>query len=72
LVRAETNVSPWKTLSKDLKEANERTKWKDRVPYAYWRGNPNVAASRRQLMWCNVSDKYDWNARLYKQASYIV
>ncbi|KAB5569178.1 hypothetical protein DKX38_002971 [Salix brachista] len=45
--------------------------WKDRVPYAYWRGNPNVAASRRQLMWCNVFDKYDWNARLYRQASYI-
>ncbi|KAG5251552.1 KDEL motif-containing protein [Salix suchowensis] len=48
-------------------EANKRTRWKDRVPYAYWRGNPNVAASRRQLMWCNVSDKYDWNARLYRQ-----
>ncbi|KAJ6334878.1 hypothetical protein OIU76_007762 [Salix suchowensis] len=64
---AETNVRPWKILSRDLQEANKRTRWKDRVPYAYWRGNPNVAASRRQLMWCNVSDKYDWNARLYRQ-----
>lgn len=64
---AETNIRPWTNLLKDIKEGNKRSKWKDRVPHAYWRGNPHVAPTRRDLMRCNVSDKDDWNARLYVQ-----
>jgi protein glucosyltransferase len=38
-----------------------------REPYAYWKGNPAVAETRQDLMKCNVSEKEDWNARLYAQ-----
>lgn len=43
------------------------TQWNDRVAYAYWRGNPNVAPTRRDLLRCNVSAQEDWNTRLYVQ-----
>ncbi|XP_043715529.1 O-glucosyltransferase rumi homolog [Telopea speciosissima] len=64
---AEVNVRPWEYLLKKLKEGNGRTKWIDREPYAYWKGNPDVASTRQDLMKCNASDKKDWNARLYRQ-----
>lgn len=40
-----------------------------REPYAYWKGNPEVAETRKDLLKCNVSDTQDWNARLYAQVS---
>ncbi|RWR91870.1 O-glucosyltransferase rumi-like protein [Cinnamomum micranthum f. kanehirae] len=64
---AEINISPWHLLLKNIKEGNERIKWMDREPYAYWKGNPSVAAPRRDLLKCNVSETQDWNARLYVQ-----
>lgn len=64
---AEVNIKPWETLSKDLKEGNKKVKWMDREPYAYWKGNPAVAVTRQELLNCNVSDKQDWNARVYIQ-----
>ncbi|XP_044492103.1 O-glucosyltransferase rumi homolog isoform X3 [Mangifera indica] len=64
---AETNIRPWSNVLKDIEEGNNKSKWKDREPFAYWRGNPNVSPIRKDLMTCNVSDKYDWNARLYVQ-----
>ncbi|XP_062086945.1 uncharacterized protein LOC133793660 [Humulus lupulus] len=64
----ECNIKPWKNVLADIKEGNKRTKWKDRVPYAYWRGNPYVAPTRRDLLKCNVSEKNDWNTRLYIQS----
>ncbi|KAL8519336.1 hypothetical protein ACS0TY_010321 [Phlomoides rotata] len=63
----EINIKPWEALSKDLKEGNKRTQWTEREPYAYWKGNPAVAATRMDLLKCNVSDKQDWNARVYAQ-----
>ncbi|KAK6121699.1 hypothetical protein DH2020_044567 [Rehmannia glutinosa] len=63
----EINIKPWEALSKDLKEGNTRSKWTDRDPHAYWKGNPTVAATRMDLLKCNVSDKQDWNARVYAQ-----
>ncbi|XP_061999335.1 uncharacterized protein LOC133716675 [Rosa rugosa] len=66
-IRAETNIKPWKNLLPSIKEGNKRTKWKDRVPYAYWKGNPNVAPTRKDLLKCNVSDQNDWNTLLYIQ-----
>lgn len=50
-----------------IEEGNKMTQWKDRVAYAYWRGNPNVAPTRRDLLRCNVSAQEDWNTRLYIQ-----
>ncbi|KAM4105153.1 hypothetical protein ACJW30_06G211200 [Castanea mollissima] len=64
---AEINIKPWKSLLEDIKQGNSRTKWKDRVPYAYWKGNPSVAPTRNDLLKCNVSNKDDWNTRLYIQ-----
>lgn len=64
---AEVNIKPWETLLKDLKEGNARMKWVERQPYAYWKGNPVVAETRQDLLKCNVSEKQDWNARLYAQ-----
>ncbi|KAJ1381307.1 Lipopolysaccharide-modifying protein, partial [Sesbania bispinosa] len=64
---AETNIKPWRDVLKDIKEGKKRTRWKDRVPYAYWKGNPLVASTRKNLMKCNVTSKNDWNTRLYVQ-----
>ncbi|KAH7550287.1 hypothetical protein JRO89_XS13G0165500 [Xanthoceras sorbifolium] len=64
---AEINIKPWESLLKEIKEGNNKTKWMDREPYAYWKGNPFVAETRQDLLKCNVSDKQDWNARLYVQ-----
>ncbi|GKA51850.1 O-glucosyltransferase Rumi [Tanacetum coccineum] len=63
----ETNIRPWERLSHDIILANEKSKWKDREPYAYWKGNPIVAKKRMELLECNVSKEYDWNARIYAQ-----
>ncbi|KAJ7007642.1 uncharacterized protein [Populus alba] len=64
---AETNIKPWKIMLEGMVGGNKRIKWQDREPYAYWRGNPHVSPNREDLMKCNVSDKYDWLARLYEQ-----
>ncbi|CAN1237097.1 Protein O-glucosyltransferase 2, partial [Linum grandiflorum] len=36
-------------------------------PPLFRRGNPTVAQTRQDLLKCNVTDKYDWNTRLYTQ-----
>ncbi|XVE77111.1 hypothetical protein DITRI_Ditri13aG0035800 [Diplodiscus trichospermus] len=64
---AETNIRPWRSLLKEIKNGNQRTEWKNRVPYAYWRGNPSVAPTRRDLMKCNATDNNNWNTLLYIQ-----
>lgn len=63
-------MKPWEFLSKDLKEGNTRMKFADREPYAFWKGNPFVAPHRLDLLKCNVTDKEDWNARLYIQVKH--
>lgn len=68
LCRPEINIEPWEHLLKELEEGNKRSKWLDREPYAYWKGNPAVAATRQDLFKCNVSEEQDWNARVYAQA----
>ncbi|GFP93008.1 hypothetical protein PHJA_001445100 [Phtheirospermum japonicum] len=64
---AEINIKPWRSVLREIKEGNEKTKWEDRAPYAYWKGNPNVCPWRADLMKCNVTAHNDWNARLYVQ-----
>lgn len=65
--RAEVNIKPWAKSVVAIEEGNKMTQWKDRVAYAYWRGNPHVAPTRRELLRCNVSAQEDWNTRLYIQ-----
>ncbi|KAK4578304.1 hypothetical protein RGQ29_028429 [Quercus rubra] len=63
----EVDIKPWGTTLEALKEGNKKIKWKDRKPYAFWKGNPYVSKKRVELMKCNVSNKNDWNVRLYIQ-----
>lgn len=65
--RPEPNIRPWRNMLRDIKEGNEKRKWKDREPYAYWSGNPDVAPWRGELMTCNLTDGDDWNTRLFVQ-----
>ncbi|KAL1549876.1 protein O-glucosyltransferase 1-like isoform X1 [Salvia divinorum] len=64
---AETNIKPWRSVLKDIKEGNKKIKWEDREPYAYWKGNPDVCPWRADLMKCNATPQTDWNTRLYVQ-----
>ncbi|KAJ9188352.1 hypothetical protein P3X46_003716 [Hevea brasiliensis] len=63
----EVNIRPWESMLARLIEGSKKRKWKGRVPYAYWKGNPAVSRNRVDLMKCNLSDKHEWNARLYAQ-----
>lgn len=40
---------------KEMKESNEKLKWEEREPFAYWKGNPNVSYSRERLLKCNLT-----------------
>jgi len=64
---AELNIKPWEALQSDIKQENKNVKWMDREPYAHWKGNPEVAQIRKELVECNVSESHDWNARIYGQ-----
>ncbi|EPS69952.1 hypothetical protein M569_04809 [Genlisea aurea] len=61
----EVNIKPWKKILEEIREENMKTKWEEREPYAFWRGNPDVGAVRRELMACAPTPERDWNARLY-------
>ena len=63
--RPELKIKPWKTFKKDLEEGNQRVKWIDRIPYAYWKGNPGVGLERNELLKCNLTDRHDWRALIY-------
>lgn len=60
-------MRPWEPVLADLLEGNKRMEWENREPFAYWKGNPEVADTRKDLLKCNVSEEQDWNARLYAQ-----
>lgn len=70
-VRAELNIRPWETTLNNIQEGNKLVKWKDRVPYAFWKGNPEVSKIRKELIKCNTSDQHDWNARIYNVVSIL-
>ncbi|CAL5340050.1 unnamed protein product [Camellia sinensis] len=61
----EIHIKPWEALRKDLEEGNKRVKWIDRIPYAYWKGNPGVGLVRNELLKCNLTDRHDWGALIY-------
>jgi len=45
-------------------------KWKDRTPYAFWKGNLAMADIRRELGKCNPTKEHDWNARIHNIVIY--
>ncbi|CAL5397852.1 unnamed protein product [Camellia sinensis] len=61
----EIHIKPWEALRKDLEEGNKRVKWIDRIPYAYWKGNPGVGLVRNELLKCNLTDRHDWGVLIY-------
>ncbi|KAF9605633.1 hypothetical protein IFM89_017976 [Coptis chinensis] len=63
----EINIKPWEFLLEELKEGNDKVKWTEREPYAYWKENPGVLKTRQDLLKCKTTDKVDWNACLYAQ-----
>ncbi|WRX29208.1 Glycosyl transferase CAP10 domain - like 9 [Theobroma cacao] len=64
---AEVNIMPCEHMLSAIKNGNKRIKWEDRIPYAYWKGNPYNSLERKDLRKCNFSNKYEWNVRLYIQ-----
>ena len=70
MYRPEISIKPWVELEKELSEGNKMRKWEDREPYAYWKGNPEVAETRKDLLKCNVSDTHEWNAHVYRQVHF--
>lgn len=61
----EIGTPTWETLVKEIVNDSKKLKWEDRNPTAYWKGNPQVANVRRNLMKCK--DKPNWKGRLYVQ-----
>ncbi|XP_043715530.1 O-glucosyltransferase rumi homolog [Telopea speciosissima] len=61
----ELNIKPWEIMLKEFREANERKKWIQKEPYAFWKGNPFTSRSRKNLMKCNSKDQQDWKVRAY-------
>ncbi|TVU12562.1 hypothetical protein EJB05_46213, partial [Eragrostis curvula] len=63
----EVNIGPWTRMLEEVRRENERVRWPERQPYAFWKGAPSRYPIRHQLMTCNVSDDHEWNARLFGQ-----
>ena len=64
--RPETNIKPWNREFKSIKMGARATRWADRVPTAYWKGNPDVASPLRvALLGCN--DTAAWRAEIMRQ-----
>ncbi|CAL4895686.1 unnamed protein product [Urochloa decumbens] len=62
----ETNIEPWDCEFKSIKQGANATRWVDRVPTAYWKGNPDVASPLREaLLGCN--DTALWRAEIMRQ-----
>ncbi|TKY63895.1 O-glucosyltransferase rumi-like [Spatholobus suberectus] len=61
----EVNIRPWEATLHNILKGSKMVKWKDRIPYAFWKGNPAVANIRRELGKCNPTKQHDWNARIY-------
>jgi hypothetical protein len=67
LGRAEVNIRPWETTLNNIQEGNKNVKWKDRIAYAFWKGNPTVSYIRKELVKCNASEEH--NVRIYDVVS---
>ncbi|KAK3029220.1 hypothetical protein RJ639_039300 [Escallonia herrerae] len=61
----EIHIKPWEPLRRELEKGNKKTKWMKRESYAYWKGNPDVSATRGDLLKCNRKDKQDWGTQAY-------
>lgn len=59
LVRPEINIGPWQEEFPDIKQGSQAVSWVNKMPRAYWKGNPDVFSPvRTELLNCNHSRKY--------------
>ncbi|KAL6839588.1 hypothetical protein ACP4OV_030527 [Aristida adscensionis] len=63
----EVNIRAWPQMLEEVARENERVRWPERQPYAFWKGNPHVYRIRHELMKCDVSNGQEWNARVFNQ-----
>jgi protein glucosyltransferase len=62
----ETHIEPWSREFKSIRQGAKKVRWPDRVPTAYWKGNPDVASPLRlALLACN--DTNLWRAEIMRQ-----
>ncbi|KAL6584600.1 hypothetical protein OROMI_003889 [Orobanche minor] len=62
----EINIGPWKDDFESIKQDSQKQSWKNKYPYAYWRGNPDVVSEiRQELLMCN--DTEQWGAHIMRQ-----
>ncbi|CAI9301051.1 unnamed protein product [Lactuca saligna] len=62
----EINIGPWEEEFQSIKEGSQKQSWKNKYPYAYWRGNPDVVSPIREaLLQCN--DTEQWGAEIMRQ-----
>ncbi|KAL3000942.1 hypothetical protein AAZX31_09G239700 [Glycine max] len=55
----------WADLAIKLDESNKKIKWKDRLPYAIWKGKTWVSHKRNDLTKCNASYQHDSYAQIH-------
>lgn len=62
----ETNIEPWDEQFKDIKQGSQAKSWAQKMPHAFWKGNPDVESPiRLELMQCNHPRK--WGAQIIRQ-----
>ncbi|KAF7833769.1 O-glucosyltransferase rumi-like protein [Senna tora] len=63
---SEINVRPWHVEFPDIKLGSTALTWEQKIPIAYWKGNPDVASPvRTELLNCN--DTMVWGAQIMRQ-----
>ena len=67
----EVGIRPWTQMLEEVARENERVRWPERQPYAFWKGNPEGYRIRHELLRCNASNGQEWNARLFSQVLHI-
>lgn len=64
--RPETNLRPWNEEFQDIEQGSRAENWLKKWPWAYWKGNPDVASPiRQELLNCNHSRR--WGAQIMRQ-----
>ncbi|GAB4849189.1 hypothetical protein Ancab_003999 [Ancistrocladus abbreviatus] len=62
----EVNLGPWDEEFREIKRGSQSRSWKNKWPYAYWKGNPFVASPvRTELLQCN--DTEAWRTQIFRQ-----
>lgn len=66
LLRPEINIRTWQEEFPDIKKGSRAVSWKNKLPWAYWKGNPDVASPIRTEM-LNCNDTRNWGAQIMRQ-----